>query len=193
MNRMFITAAAVAVAIAGPALAASLGVGASAPDFNLTAYKKGNPFQFNLKNELKKGPVVLYFFPGAYTAGCNIEAQAFAARIADFRAAGAQVVGVTGGFGKTAKADQTKDYASLNEAVADFSKTHCNGEFPVVAADAKIIADYGVPLTQRPGWSDRTSFVIGKDDKIVLAHTDPAPNSHITDSLKAVQDLKAAR
>lgn len=190
MNRMLLTAGALAVAIAGPALAASLAVGATAPDFTLTAYKEGQPFQFNLKNELKKGPVVLYFFPGAYTQGCNIEAQAFAAKIADFKAAGAQVVGVTGGFGTAAKADPSKPYATLNEAVADFSKTHCNGQFPVVAADAKIIDAYGVPLTQRAGWSDRSSFVIDKNDKIVYAFSNLSPNDHIPNTLKAVQDLK---
>jgi peroxiredoxin len=134
--------------------------------------------------------VVLYFFPGAYTQGCNIEAQAFAAKIADFKAAGAQVVGVTGGFGTSAKADPSKPYTSLNEAVADFSKSHCNGQFPVVAADAKIITDYGVPLTQRPGWSDRSSFVIDKNDKVVYAYSNLQPNDHITNTLKAVQDLK---
>ncbi len=190
MNRMLLTAGAVSALLAGPALAAALAVGAAAPDFNLTAYKAGEPFQFNLKNELKKGPVVLYFFPGAYTAGCNIEAQAFAAKMADFRAAGAQVVGVTAGFGTTAKADPSKPYTNLNEAVAEFSKTHCNGEFPVVVADSKLVDAYGVPLTQRPGWSDRSSFVISKDDKVVYSFSNLSPNDHIPNTLKAVQDLK---
>ena len=189
MKNMYLVAGALSVAIVGPALAA-LAVGAVAPDFNLPAYKNGQPFQFNLKNELKKGPVVLYFFPGAYTQGCNIEAQAFAAKIADFRAAGAQVVGVTGGFGKAAKADPTKDYANITEAVADFSKSHCNGEFPVVIADGKVIADYSVALTQRPGWSDRSSFVIDKNAKVTYAFSNLAPNDHIANTLNAAQDQK---
>ncbi len=191
MNRMLVTAAFVAAAIAGPALAASLATGATAPDFKLTAYENGNPSTFSLKDQLKKGPVVLYFFPGAYTPGCNVEAQAFAAKIDDFKAAGAQVVGVTGYAGTSARTLPVE--GGLNEAVRDFSKTHCNGKFPVVAADAAVIAAYGVANTQRPTMSDRTSFVISKDDKIVLAHTDPLPNSHIDLTLKEVQDLKAGK
>lgn len=190
MNRIFPAAMVAATLVAGPALAAALAVGQTAPDFTLPAYLAGKPSTFSLKAALKKGPVVLYFFPGAYTPGCNIEAKAFAAKIADFKAAGATVVGVTGGFGKS---DATATYSNLNDAVQAFSETHCNGEFPVVAADSKVIDDYGVALTQRPGWSDRTSFVIAQNGKIVLAHTDPAPNSHIDLSLKEVQDLKAQR
>src|SRR5262245_56742183 len=106
---------------AGPALAA-LAVGAKAPDITGKAYVGGKPFKFSLKAALKKGPVVLYFFPGAYTGGCNIEAHAFSDAIDQYKAAGASVVGITGGFGAT---DHTGPAAAnLDEAVQQFSSTH---------------------------------------------------------------------
>lgn len=187
MKKMFVAAAA-AVALAGPAFAA-LTVGQTAPDFTLTAYEAGNPSQFNLKNALKTGPVVLYFFPGAFTPGCNIEAQQFAARIDDFKAAGAKVVGVTGFAGTTARATPAAANETLQDAVRDFSKEHCNGKFPVVAATPEMLASYGTQNATRPNMSSRTSYVIAKDGKVTLAYTNNAPNEHITETLKAVHAL----
>lgn len=184
MKRALVIAAA-AAAIASPAFAA-LPVGAKAPDIHATAYENGNPSHFMLADALKKGPVVLYFFPGAFTPGCNVEAQQFAASIDKFKAAGATVVGVTGYYGKSART--SADQGGLEQAVKDFSKEHCNGKFPVAAVTPDVIKAYDVVL--RDGVSNRTSFVIGKDGKIVMAHTEMAPEGHISSTLDAVQKLK---
>lgn len=190
MNRLLVSiAAAAAVTAASPAFAA-LTTGAAAPDINAKAYEAGKATQFNLKAALKKGPVVLYFFPGAYTAGCNIEAKAFADAADKFKAAGATVVGITGGYGTSDR--QGPPAASLDEAVKDFSSTHCNGKFPVALASADLIKAYDSVLTQRPEWSNRTSYVITPDGKISLAYVNASPTGHVDNTLKAVQDWKAA-
>lgn len=190
MNRFFVSAAvAVALVSASPALAA-LNNGAAAPDISAKAYLGGKPMDFNLKAALKKGPVVLYFFPGAYTAGCNIEAKAFADAADKFKAAGATVVGITGGFGTSDR--NGPPAASLDEAVKDFSTTHCNSKFAVALASADVIKDYDSALTQRPGWSNRTSYVIAPDGKILLSYVNLSPAGHVDATLKAVQDWKAA-
>ena len=176
---------------AKPAPASSpLGVGDLAPDFTAKAFENGKETQFTLKAALKKGPVVLYFFPGAFTPGCNIEAKNFADAIDGYKKVGAQVVGMTGGFGTTDKAGPAA--TSLDEAVKDFSTEKCNGKFPVAVASADTIAAYKAVLTQRPGWSNRTSYVITPDDKIVLAYVNLGPDGHVDKTLKAVQDWKAA-
>src|SRR6185437_7272172 len=94
--KRFVLAAAAAALISTPALAA-LPVGAKAPAFKAAAFQAGKPFNFDLARALKKGPVVLYFFPAAHTAGCNIEAHLFADSIDKFHAQGATVIGVTAG------------------------------------------------------------------------------------------------
>jgi peroxiredoxin Q/BCP len=207
MNRLVLSAAAVvALAAAGAAIAAqapapaarpaaapaapSLAVGDTAPDFTAKAYENGKETTFVLKAALKKGPVVLYFFPGAFTAGCNVEAKNFADAIDGYKKVGAQVVGMTGGFGTTDKAGPPA--ANLDDAVKDFSTEKCNGKFPVAVASADTIAAYKAVLTQRPGWSNRTSYVITPDDKIALAYVNLSPNGHVDNTLKTVQDWKAA-
>jgi len=171
MKSMFAIAAVCAIAIATPALA-GLPVGSKAPDITAKAYENGNPSNFKLSDALKKGPVVLYFFPGAFTPGCNVEAQQFAASIDKYKAAGAQVIGVTGGFGTSARTSTPTAGGGLDEAVRDFSKA------------------YQVELTQRPGWSNRTSYVIDKSGNIVMAFENLGPDGHVDKTLAAVQGLK---
>jgi peroxiredoxin Q/BCP len=205
MKRFVLSAAAViALTAAGAALAAQapaakpaaapsappLAVGDTAPDFTAKAFENGKETSINLKAALKKGPVVLYFFPGAFTPGCNIEAKNFADAIDGYKKVGAQVIGMTGGFGTSDKAGPPA--ASLDEAVKDFSTEKCNGKFPVAVASADTINAYKAVLTQRPGWSNRTSYVITPDDKIALAYVNLGPNGHVENTLKAVQDWKAA-
>jgi peroxiredoxin len=187
MNRVVAIAALAAAALSTPALAA-LPVGSKAPAISAKAYENGNPSNFDLSQALKKGPVVLYFFPGAFTPGCNVEAQQFAAAIDKYKAAGAQVVGVTGGFGTSARTSKAE--GGLDEAVRDFSKEHCNGKFPVAAVTADTIKAYNVELTQRPGWSNRTSYVIDKSGNVVLAFENLSPEGHVDKTLAAVQGLK---
>jgi peroxiredoxin len=165
-------------ALAPPALAA-LDRGASAPDFTAPAFLGGKPFTFKLNEALKKGPVVVYFFPAAFTKGCQIEAHLFAESADKFQAAGATIIGVTAGN---------------TDRLGDFSKDteFCSGKFPLASdQDLSIAKAYKATLAMRPGWSDRTSYVINKDHKVVLVYSDLNPNDHVTKTLDAVTKIKA--
>lgn len=168
-------AVAVSLTLAAPALAA-LPVGAKAPDFTTNGALAGKPFQFTLSKALKKGPVVLYFFPAVFTPGCTIETKAFADAHDDFTKAGAQVIGVSAG---------------AVEKLTEFSVEACRNKFAVAVASPKMIADYNVPFAMRAGLSDRTSYVIGRDGKVAFVLTDLKPNGHITGTLAAVNALKS--
>lgn len=168
------------VALASPSFAA-LKVGTHAPDFSAPAYLAGNPFTFKLTDALKKGPVVVYFFPAAHTAGCNLEAHLFSEAIGKFKAQHATVIGVTAG--------------NVDE-LADFSKEteHCGGKFPVAAdPGAKIAKQYDALLKMKPGWSDRTSYVISPSGSIVHVYSDLNPNKHVDETLAAVKAIKPAK
>ena len=165
------------VALATPSFAA-LKVGANAPDFSAQAYLAGKPFTFKLAEALKKGPVVVYFFPAAHTPGCNLEAHLFSEAIGKFRAQHATVIGVTAG--------------NVDE-LADFSKEteHCGGKFPVAAdPGAKIARQYDALLTAKPEWSSRTSYVISKSGAIVHVYSELNPNKHVQEMLEAVKTLQ---
>lgn len=153
---------------------AALLAGAQAPDFQLQAALAGKPLTFSLKQALQKGPVVLYFFPAAFTKGCTLEAHDFAEATDAFHKLGATVIGVTAG-----NVDQ----------VGEFSKLECRNKF-AVAADpgAKVAAQYQT-LMQMKGTtvSDRTSFVIAPDGKILMSYTDRNPDSHIQKTMDAVK------
>jgi thioredoxin-dependent peroxiredoxin len=172
--------AALSVALATPALA-DLKPGAKAPDFTAQAYLAGQPFTFKLADALKKGPVVLYFFPAAHTSGCNLEAHLFSDAIDQFKAQKTTVIGVTAG--KVAE-------------LADFSKEteHCGGKFPVAADPGAAIAkSYDSVLAQKPDWSSRTSYVIAKDGKIAHVYDNLNPNDHVNETLAAVKALNGAK
>ena len=165
------------VAFSMPA-SAELKVGAHAPDFVLPAYLAGQPFTFNLADALKKGPVVVYFFPAAHTSGCNIEAHNFSETIDQFKAENATVIGVTAGN---------------VEQLADFSKEteHCSGKFPVAADEgAKVAKEYDSLLTMKPGWSNRTSYVIAPSGSIAYVYSSLSPDGHVKEMLSAVKALK---
>ena len=183
MLRTALFAAALAVA-ASPA-AAKLAPGSKAPDFSAPAYLAGNPFTYKLSDNLRKGPVVLYFFPSAYTAGCNLEARLFSEAVDEFRANGATVIGVTSG--KTDK-------------LAQFSKDteHCGGKFPVAADPGAAIAKrYDAPLSMKgmsmPGLSGRVSYVIAPDGSVIHAYDNLDPNDHVNQTLGAVKAWKAGK
>lgn len=164
------------LAFASTAIAA-LKVGAKAPEFSAPAYLAGEAFTFNLADALKKGPVVVYFFPAAHTAGCNLEASLFSQAIEKFKAKNATVIGVTAG--------------NIDE-LADFSKEteHCGGKFAVAAdSGAKIAKQYDALLKLKPGWSDRTSYVIAPSGKIVHVYSAMNPNQHVKETLEAVDVL----
>lgn len=179
-----------AAGLAAPAFAA-LQNGAVAPEISAKGVTGGQEFNFKLSEALKKGPVVMYFFPAAFTKGCTIETQKFAEKADEFKAAGATLVGLTAG---AAMADgKTMVNASDNLArLAEFSKEHCRDKFPMVAINADTVKAYDVVLTGRPDWSNRTSFVIAPDGKVLLSHTDMAPDSHIEKTLETVKAWKAS-
>ena len=167
-----------AATLASPAFAA-LKEGAQAPDFTAPAFLAGKPFTFNLADALKKGPVVVYFFPAPHTTGCNIEAHLFSQAIDQFKAEHATVIGVTAG--------------NLDQLAA-FSKEadHCSGKFPVAAdKGARIAKEYDALLLLRPGWSDRTSYVIAPSGKISFVYSSLSPNKHVQETLAAVKALEA--
>ncbi len=176
--RQFACAAAVATAVFSASAIAALKVGAHAPEFKLPAYLAGQPFTFDLADALKKGPVVVYFFPAAHTSGCNVEAHLFSEAIDQFKAEHATVIGVTAG--------------NVSE-LSDFSKEteHCSGKFPVAADDgAKVAKDYDAMLLLKPGWSDRTSYAIAPDGSVAAVYSAMSPNKHVEEMLAAVKVIK---
>jgi peroxiredoxin len=184
-------------ALAQPALAA-LEQGANAPDFSAPASVAGKDFEFSLADALKKGPVVVYFYPSAYTGGCNIEAHTFAINQEKFEAAGASILGVS-----------HDSIARLNDFSAD--PEYCAGKFPVASdPDGAIAKSYDLKVMERkPGakdtrgididhaFTERTTFVIAPDSKIaaVFSSADDkiSPADHVTKSLEAVKELAGGK
>jgi peroxiredoxin len=164
--------------VAASTAQAALKEGTKAPDFRATSYLAGKESSFHLADALKKGPVVVYFFPAAHTSGCNVEAHLFSQAIDKFKAAHATVIGVTAG-----KTDELAAFSKETE--------HCSGKF-AVAADpgAKIAKSYDSILAMKPEWSDRTSYVIAKDGTIVHVHSNLDPNGHVDETLAAVQAMQ---
>jgi peroxiredoxin len=182
MNRIR-TAAFAALAMAGLAgnavtpASAELPKGAKAPGFATQAALAGKEFGFTLRAALAKGPVVLYFYPKAFTQGCTLEANAFAEAMPQFRAAGASVIGMS-----------ADDIATLK----DFSRKECRDAFPVGIATDAISTAYDVKLG-RGSMTSRTSYVIAQDGRIVAVHSDPDYRDHVARTLVAVRALRTAR
>jgi len=177
MKRILGSALLLACIAAVPAQAA-LTVGAKAPDFDVKAALAGKEFDFSLNAALKKGPVVLYFFPAAFTPGCTVEAHDFAEATDKFAALGAMVIGVTSG-----NADR----------VTEFSSVECRNKFAVAAdPDQKVIKAYDAVLTKAPQYSDRTSYVIAPDHTVLMTYTDLNPDKHVDMTMDAVKKWKAA-
>ncbi|MEE2526873.1 peroxiredoxin [Hyphobacterium sp. HN65] len=153
---------------------AELEPGETAPDFTVSGFQAGEPVDFTLSEALESGPVVLFFFPAAFTDGCEAQAASFAESIEDFHALGAQVIGVTAGN---------------TERLADFSTQHCADAFPVFAIADDMMSEYEVRLMMRPGWTQRTTYVIGTDQTIVLEYTELNPYEHVDRSLEALRTL----
>lgn len=164
---------------------AALAPGAAAPDFATRGALAGKVFTVQLSQQLKRGPVVLYFFPAANTAGCNAEAKAFADAIKDFRAAGATVIGMS---------------ADTVETLTAFSAKECAGRFPVASAGPDIVARYDVALgkpvsingSAPRNITNRTSYVIAPDGRIVFAHSAMEAVPHVAKTLAAVRAWRAA-
>jgi peroxiredoxin len=162
------------VSMAVPASSA-LSVGSKAPDFTTTGAIAGKPFRLHLAEQLKHGPVVLYFFPKAFTSGCTLEAHAFSEATGDFKKLGARVIGMS--------ADDLK-------TLEDFSVKECRNKFPVATASPAVRQAYDVVLKQKPEYANRTSYVIAPDGRIVMEYTNLDPSEHVQRALAAVKSLK---
>jgi peroxiredoxin Q/BCP len=173
MRKLLLATAAAALAF-GPANAA-LPVGATAPDFTTTGAVGGKAFKLHLADQVRKGPVVLYFFPKAFTSGCTAEAHAFSEAIDDFKKAGAQVIGMS-----------ADNVATLK----DFSVKECRSAFPVATATPATQKAYDVAWAAHPGLTTRTSYVIDRNGKIVMVHDDLDFSKHVAQTLAAVKALK---
>lgn len=156
-----------------PALAA-LAVGTKAPNFTTQAVIGGKPFTFTLSDALKKGPVVLYFFPKAFTQGCTVEAHQFSEATEDFAKVGATVIGVS-----------ADDLSTLTR----FSVEECRNKFAVAVASRDMIKGYdaALPLVKL---SNRTSYVIGKNGRIAYSYSAMSASGHVTNTLAAARALK---
>ncbi len=160
--------------IAGPAWSA-LPVGSRAPDFTTTGALAGKPFKLHLKKQLRHGPVVLYFFPKAFTKGCTLEAHAFSDASDEFRKLGARVIGMS-----------RDDLPTLQK----FSVEECRNAFPVATATDKTAKSYDVAWAEHPELTTRTSYVIAPGGKIVMVHDDLDWSQHVQKTLAAVKALK---
>lgn len=191
--KRFLYTSLLAGAIALPASAA-LKVGDAAPEFTAQASVAGKAFSFSLKAALKKGPVVLYFYPSAFTGGCNIQAHTFAVNHDKFLAAGATIVGVS-----------LDSIARLNDFSAD--PNYCAGKFAVAAdADGKIAKSFDLAVREATagkkdtrgieighGSAERTTFIVTPDGKIAASVGGLAPAENVDKTLEVVQKLAAAR
>lgn len=175
MRLLACTIAAAFVVIPAAAIPA-LRVGASAPDFTTKGALAGQPFSLNLRRELRNGPVVLYFYPQAFTGGCTLEAHAFSEAAHDFRRAGARVIGMS-----------ADDYETLRR----FSVEGCRSAFPVATASQATIRAYDVALGDGTPRSNRTSYVIAPDGRIIYAYSDLNWRNHVTNTLNAVREWRA--
>ena len=177
MNRLIAAAGVLALLAAAPAHAA-LKVGDNAPDFSAQASQAGKQFPFKLSAALKKGPVVLYFFPAAFTTGCTIEAHEFADASEDYKKLGATLIGVTAGN---------------IDRLTEFSVSECRSKFAVAAdPNAAIAKSYDSLLAIKPGYSDRVSYVIAPGGKVIMTYSNLKPDGHVEQTLAAVKAYRAA-
>jgi peroxiredoxin len=161
-----------------PALAA-LDTGDRAPDFTTQAAVGGKVYSYSLAEQLKKGPVVLYFFPAAFTEGCSAEAHYFAESIAQFQALGASVVGVS---------------ADDIDTLSRFSVQACQSQFPVASDKSQtVMKSYDAVMPTRPEYANRISYVIAPDGKVVYHYMSLNPTKHVEKMLGALTTLSGTK
>jgi peroxiredoxin Q/BCP len=173
---------------------AALKAGDPAPAFSAAASLAGKPFTYSLKDGLAKGPVVVYFYPSAYTEGCNIQAHEFSSKAEQFAAAGASVIGVS-----------LDSIERLNEFSAD--PDYCAGKLAVASdGDGRIARAFGLRVSgvQRGatdtrgkeidhGFTERTTFVVKRDGTILAAVGGVSPEANVAQALELVRKLSTAR
>ena len=158
---------------------AALDVGDKAPAFTIEASMAGNVFRFTLAEALKSGPVVLYFFPAAFSVGCTIEAHEFAEATDQYKQLGATVIGVS---------------ADDIDTLKKFSATECRNKFAVGAdVDKSVMKAYDAVLAFKPDFSNRTSYVIAPNGTIVYQFTSLNPYRHVSNTLAALKSWSAKK
>jgi peroxiredoxin len=176
MRRSF--AATLATLLVAIPVYAALPDGAKAPDFSTKATLAGKEFHFALADALKKGPVVLYFYPAAFTPGCTIEAHDFAEAADKFAALGATVIGVS---------------HDPIEKLDKFSVSECRNKFPVASdADGHIMKAYDSVMPAHPDYANRTSYVIAPTGEIIYSYTAMQPDKHVENTMAAVKKWQDA-
>jgi peroxiredoxin len=162
--------------LAAGSVYAALPDGQAAPDFTTQASLAGKSFVFSLADALKKGPVVLYFYPAAFTPGCTVEAHDFAEATDKFKALGATVIGVS-----------HDSIDTLNK----FSVSECRNKFAVAAdTDQHIMKAYDAVLAAKPEYANRTSYVIATNGTIAYSYTALNPDQHVANTMAAVEKLQ---
>lgn len=163
-------------ALLTPLAQAALDIGDKAPDFTTPAARAGKPFQFSLSAALASGPVVLYFFPAAFSEGCSMEAHSFAEAITQYESMGATVVGIS------------RDDIDM---LSRFSVQACNGKFAVASDESLSIAkSFDAVMQHRPDYANRVSYVIAPSGKVVYSYLSLDPSRHVSNTLAALRDLK---
>ena len=153
---------------------AALDVGDAAPNFTAQAALGGKVFKFSLAESLAKGPVVLYFFPAAFSVGCSIEAHEFAESNPKYEALGATVIGVS-----------SDDIGTLGK----FSVQACQGKFPVASDDHQnVMKSYDAVMALRPDYANRVSYVIAPNGKVIYNYQSLNPSRHVEKTLAALKD-----
>ena len=176
--KKIMVAVASTLAMIAPAWAA-LDIGDKAPDFTAQAALAGKQYSFSLSQTLAKGPVVLYFFPAAFSSGCSAEAHEFAEATEKFNALGATVIGVS-----------TDDI----DTQVKFSMQSCQGKFAVASDATKaVIKSYDAAMMIMPDYANRVSYVITPDRSIIYAYQSLNPAKHVTNTLAALQDWEKTR
>ena len=154
---------------------AALDVGDAAPNFTVQAALGGKVYKFTLADSLAKGPVVLYFFPAAFSVGCSLEAHEFAEAIGKFEALGATVIGVS-----------SDDIDTLSK----FSVQACQGKFPVASDNTQaIMKSYDAVMALRPDYANRISYVISPNGKVVYNYQSLNPSRHVEKTLSALKEF----
>ena len=167
-----------ALTFSGPGFAA-LDIGDRAPEFNAEAAQGGKVYHYSLADALKKGPVVLYFFPAAYSEGCSVEAHYFAEAIPQFEALGATVVGVSG-----------DDIDTLSK----FSVQACQNKFPVASDETQtVMKSYDAVLKTRPEFANRISYVIAPNGQVMYHYMSLNPTKHVEKMLGALKSMQPAK
>jgi thioredoxin-dependent peroxiredoxin len=176
--RIPITCMLLGLLVASPARA-TLPNGAQAPDFQAEASLAGKTFKFSLAEALRKGPVVLYFYPAAFTPGCTAEAHDFARATEEYKALGATVIGIS---------------HDTIDTLTKFSVSECRSKFAVAAdTNQAIMKSYDAVLARNPEYADRTSYVIAPNGRIVYSYTNLDPGKHVENTLTALREWLASQ